>query len=352
MSRRELPRLLLEHADELLADALALLFRVCGPDKPREETCTCVDVDEGDVKMAVEGLDDLESLILAKKAVVDEDAGQLVADRLVDKQSRHRRVDAAGKGAEDPSSTDLGPDSLDLDLDHGGRRPGRRGVCGPVEEVLQDLHAVHGVRDLGMELDTVKPAVRVLECGDGSRGRARDDHRSRWSRGDRVTVAHPGDLTLRHAGKEDARRLRLDLGTAKFRLARPIDATPEVARHQLHAVANPEDGDPQPEYGCIDLRCPLRVDRGGPARQHERPCPAPDHFVGVDRGRNELRVDATLANSPRNQLRVLATQVDDENWAVLGHLLRGRRLRRGRSAQRDDLSSHVTYPGGSSGTPS
>jgi hypothetical protein len=38
--------------------------------------------------------------------------------------------------------------------------------------------------------------------------------------------------------------------------------------------------------------------------------------------RDELRVDAALADAARDQLRVLATAVDDEDGALLGRLLR------------------------------
>ncbi|HEX6986343.1 MAG TPA: hypothetical protein VF170_13255, partial [Planctomycetaceae bacterium] len=44
-----------------------------------------------------EGLDDLLGLALAEQAVVDEDAGELVADRLVDERCGRRRVDAADR---------------------------------------------------------------------------------------------------------------------------------------------------------------------------------------------------------------------------------------------------------------
>ena len=52
------------------------------------------------MEVAAEGLDDLLGLVLAQQAVVDEDARQLVADRLVDEQRRDGRVDAAGERAQ------------------------------------------------------------------------------------------------------------------------------------------------------------------------------------------------------------------------------------------------------------
>ncbi len=96
----ELPCLLLEDADELLADDLALLLRVGNAGEPREEPLLRLHVDERDVEVAAEGLDDLLRLVLAQQAVVDEDARELVADRLVHEERSDGRVDPAGERAQ------------------------------------------------------------------------------------------------------------------------------------------------------------------------------------------------------------------------------------------------------------
>ena len=124
------------------------------------------------MEVAAEGLDHLRGLVLAEQAVVDEDAGELVADRLVDEQRGDGAVDAAGEAAEHALAADARADPLDLLLDHGGGRPGGRGVGDAVEEVLQHLLAVRGVHDLGVELDAVEAADRVLERADRRRARA------------------------------------------------------------------------------------------------------------------------------------------------------------------------------------
>ena len=95
-------RLLLEDADELLADALPLLLGVLDALEAGEEALDGVDMDERNLEVALEGLDHLRGLVLAEQAVVDEDAGELVADRLVDEQRRDGRVDAARERAQHP----------------------------------------------------------------------------------------------------------------------------------------------------------------------------------------------------------------------------------------------------------
>ena len=96
----QLRRLLLEDADELLADDRALLLRVGDAGEPGEEPLLRFDVHERNAEVAGERLHDLLRLVLAQQPVVDEDARELVADRLVHEQRRDRGVDAAGKRAE------------------------------------------------------------------------------------------------------------------------------------------------------------------------------------------------------------------------------------------------------------
>ena len=110
-------RLLLEDADELLADDLALRLRVVDAGEPGEEALARVDVDQLDPEALAEGLDDLLGLALAQQAVVDEDAGELLADGAVDERRGGRRVDAAGEAADHAAVADLGADP---------RRPARR----------------------------------------------------------------------------------------------------------------------------------------------------------------------------------------------------------------------------------
>ena len=154
------PRLLLEDADELLADDLPLAPR--DPRRPssreRNRSCAC-DVDERDVEVPGERLDHLLGLVLAQQAVVDEDARELVADRLVHEQRGDGRVDAAREPADHALGADLRADALDLLLDHRGGRPRGRRAREVVEEVLQDLLAVRRVDDLGVELDAVELAL-------------------------------------------------------------------------------------------------------------------------------------------------------------------------------------------------
>ena len=63
--------------------------------------------------MALERLDDALRLFAAEQAVVDEDAGELVADRAVHERGGDGGVDAAGERADDAAVADLLADADD-----------------------------------------------------------------------------------------------------------------------------------------------------------------------------------------------------------------------------------------------
>ena len=67
----------------------------------------------------------------------------------------------------------------------------------------------------------------------------------------------------------------------------------------------------------IDVRRVVGVHRRGAAAEDERVRIARAHRLRRDRVRDELRVDAALAHAARDQLRVLAAEVDHQHRPVL-----------------------------------
>ena len=98
----------LEGLDEQAADRLALDLRLGDAVERAQEVALGGDMDQRNVEMAAEQPDHLLALAGPHQAVVDEDAGQLVADRLVDQHRGDRRIDAAGEAADDAALADLG----------------------------------------------------------------------------------------------------------------------------------------------------------------------------------------------------------------------------------------------------
>ena len=110
----ELLGLLVEHVDEERADGLALGLGVGLAGERGQEALAGIDMHERDVEVAAEQRHDLLGLVQPQQAVVDEDAGELVADRLVDQHGGDRAVDAAGEPADHAALADLGADLGDL----------------------------------------------------------------------------------------------------------------------------------------------------------------------------------------------------------------------------------------------
>ena len=189
----------LEHPDELAPDDLALLLRIADPGQGREEAVLGVD----DLERHAGGLDevplDLLGLAGPQQPVVDEHAGEAVADRPLHERGRHRRVDAAGEPAQHALVTDRGPDRRHLLLDDVGHRPRGLGAGDLVEEVLEHGLAVLRVQHLRVELHAGHAPAEVLEGGDGGAGGA-GRHLEPLGRGrDGVAVAHPHRLLVGQA---------------------------------------------------------------------------------------------------------------------------------------------------------
>jgi len=103
----------------------------------------------------------------AQQPVVDEDARQLVANRLVQQRRRDARVHAARQPADHAAvRADLVADPRDRLLDERDHRPVARGLADPEQPVAEQLGAARRVDDLGVELQAVDPPLGVREAGE------------------------------------------------------------------------------------------------------------------------------------------------------------------------------------------
>ena len=163
----------------------------------------------------------LLGLALAQQAVVDEDAGELVAHGPVNQRRRHRRVDAARQAAEHPPVAHLGADGLRLLS--ATNEPGVQSPAQPqmlVQEIGQDLGALRRVDDLGMELDAGIAALVSPMAAMGELALVRQDVEAGRQPRDAVAVAHPHRQAARQPGEEriggvchlDRRRARTRAG--------------------------------------------------------------------------------------------------------------------------------------------
>ena len=88
-----------EHADEFLADYFSLTFGIGHSGEFCQKALGSIDGDKIDVILTSEKAFDFLAFVLSEKAVVNEDAGEVFADCLMQKQGGDRGIDTAGKGA-------------------------------------------------------------------------------------------------------------------------------------------------------------------------------------------------------------------------------------------------------------
>jgi hypothetical protein len=201
--------------------------------------------------------------------VVDEHAGEPVADRLVDQHRGDGGIDAAGKAADHPAlRPDLAADFRDRLVLEGAHGPIAGRARDGAHEVAQECGAVRGVHHLEVKLRRVEAPRLVGDHRDRRVGRGRDDAEARRRRGHAVAVAHPHGVflaALPYAGHQRALRRHLDLGAAELAVVAALDLAAELVGHRLLAVADAEDR----HAGGIEFRRRQRragiEHRGGPA---------------------------------------------------------------------------------------
>ena len=306
----------LEGADELLADDLALALGFGDALERFEEVVGGVDGDQSDAGGGDEVVLDLLDLAFAQQAVVDEHAGELVADGLVDEGGGDCGVDTAGQAADHFGVADLLADLGDLVLDDGGGVPvvGQAGAL--VEECLDELLAEGGVLDLGVPLHAVELAGLVLHGGDG-RALGVGEHFEASGRGlDGDAVAHPRVLLGRGAGEQPVRLVDGRVGLAVFAERGLVDVGAERVRHGLEAVADAEHGHAGVEQLGVDARGAGLEYGCGAAGQDDGLRVLGEHLVYRHGMGDKLRIHVRLAHATGDELRVLGAEIDDKHRAV------------------------------------
>ncbi len=285
------------------------------PGEAFEEAVGGVDVDELDPLVTSERLDDLFALALPHQPGVDEHAGQLVTDRPVDERGRHGGVDTAGQPAQGPALPDLLADRTGRRVDEVLHRPRTRKAGGFVEESLHQLLSPGRVENLGVVLHAVDAPGRILERGGRRLGRMGRDDGARRRLGDRVEVAHPHLLVI-GVGEQHAAGRDVEVGPAVLTSARLGHGAAEVTGEDLRPVTDAQDGDAEVVDALVDPGGAVLVHRLRATGEDQRRRPARCQVVGGDVVGDDLGEDVALADAPGDQLRVLRSEVDDEDRSV------------------------------------
>ncbi|OPF33664.1 cytosine deaminase [Pseudomonas aeruginosa P47] len=319
-----------EDFDEGAADDLALLFRVGDAGQATEELVLGVGADHLHAHVLGEHGHHLVAFVQTQQAVVDEHAGQLVADGLVQQRGDHRGVHATGEAEQDLGGTDLGAHGSDGVVDDVRRGPQRGATADVEDEARENAQALLGVGDFRVELHAVVGAGIVGHGGDrAARGAGQDVEAGRHL-GDLVAVAHPHveaeHAVVVHVVLDAVQQARLadhvDTGVAELAQVGALHLAAHLLGHGLHAVADAEQRHLQVEHRLRRARAVGFVHRLGTAGEDDAARREGDdrlvaHVEGMD-----FAIHADLAHAAGDQLGVLGAEIEDQDTVgvnVLGH---------------------------------
>src|SRR4051812_3203390 len=242
----QLVGLLIEHFDEGAANDLSLLLGISHTGQSRQESLLRIYPDDVDAQVLSECGHHLIAFTETEKACVDKHADELVADRAMQECSNDRGVNTTGKPQQDLALSNLSTDTVDCIFDDVADAPESVTAADLANESFQNPRSLFGVRDLGMELNTIEtaPFISHRRVGNGLR-RGRRLKTGRKSR-DPIAMAHPDiqhGATRRVATVLDVvQQLRIavdrDLRVAEFAFGRCGHLAAQLLRHGLHAVAD------------------------------------------------------------------------------------------------------------------
>ncbi len=170
---------------------------------------------------------------------------------------------------------------------------------------------------LRVELEAVEPALHILGGGHLGVLRRGGDPESLRQAADPVAVTHPAARLLLDAG-EDAAPLLPDVqfGESVLPLVRTDHLAAQGVDHELEAVTDPQDRNPEIEDPLVHPRRVRLVDGGGPAGKDDPFGPELPDLFDIDPRRLDLAVDLMFPDAPGDELVVLRSEIDDQNHGL------------------------------------
>ena len=144
--------LLVEYVDKALTDDLTFLLRLTNTCQLTIELIFRVHANHVQAQMLIISQYVLK-LVLAQQAMIHENTCQVLPDRLVQQDCRHRRVDTTRQCQDHLVVAQLRLQFSHSRLNERGRRP-ILGASANIQEIVQQLRAVNRMEHLRMELDT------------------------------------------------------------------------------------------------------------------------------------------------------------------------------------------------------
>ena len=312
----DLLRLGVEDLDEGGTDGLAFGLGIGDTLQLLQEQRPGMDADHVQPHLLI-GVEHLPKLILAQQAVIHEDTGQVVANRLVEQHGSHGAVHAARQAQDDLVVAQLLAKRRHGILHKGGRCPVALASTDAQGEVLEKLRPFLGMEHLGMELHgvgllAVDGIGGVLHIFGGG------DHPSPFRQtGDGVAMAHPHLAGRAHPLEQRRSPIHhLQHGTSVLAGDGAVDFPTKMMGHELGTVANPK----QRQFALDPLQVHVRslfiTHREGASAEDNALhmlADGGDLVIGMD-----FAIDVQLAQTTADQLGHLGAKIEDENHFLHG----------------------------------
>ena len=304
---------LAEHVDETMADQTSLLLRIIDADEIGQEFLFGVHDSKIDVEVIPEGRLDQGPFLFPKEAVVDEDAGQLITDRPLQKSCHHAAVHAAGEAADHPVVSHLLSDPIALGVEKLAHSPVAGAAADAEQEVAENVHAVRRVGDFGMELNAPDRAFTMPDRREGTGLRGGDRLEPLGQSGDLVAVTHPDRCSFGNSGEEALVVENLQLSPSVLSVRCILHLAAQHLAGQLHSVTDTEHRNAEFENPRIAFGRARCTDTRRPSGQNDPSRVQTPNRLDVGIRCHQQTEGAKFTHSSGDQLRVLASEVENRN---------------------------------------
>src|SRR5262245_574831 len=256
--------------------------------------------------------------------MIDEHAGELISDRLMDQYRGDGAVDAARQPADHAAFPHLLADFLDRLVLEGAHGPVAAEAGDLSHEIAQKRRAVRCVHHFEVELRGVKFALVISDDGYWRIWRCAENLEALWQDGYPVTVAHPDRVFLAFAPDSLEQRRILGnrhFGASKFAVMATLDLAAELLCHRLLAVTDAKQWHASVVHHLRRERRVL-VENGGWAtgKDHRLRLHLAEGLFGLLE-RHDLAIDLLLPDPARDELGNLGAEIDDQNLVAHGRRL-------------------------------
>ena len=280
----------------------------------------CVDVHQFHVELILEGIYYLFCFAEAEETVVYKDAGELFADSLMHQHGCYRGIYAAGKGADDVVFANLFADVFHGNVDVVAHGPAAFAFADLEEEILQHGGTFRCVNYFRMELYAEETAGFISHgCGRREIGMT-GETKAGGHIGHCIAVAHPYSGLFGNAFKEGAAAVAIKISMAVFMLFRLRYFAAQFLSHELHAVADAQNRYSCFEHAGIHLGCIFCIDTGWTAGENNALRILGKDFLSALVVWQDFAVNAAFADTPCDELGVLAAKVNNHNNFLMFHL--------------------------------